>query len=159
SPVWSGDGQRIAFQSDRETDLAVFWQRSDGSGAAERLTRPEPGVAHTPTSMSADGSRLLLDAKRGDTVSVQVLSLADRRLNAVAVGPLSTPSGATFSPDGRWVLYQTVVQATAGIFVQPFPPTGAKYQIATSSIDPVWSRDGAGIWYMGRARLEYVRVT
>jgi eukaryotic-like serine/threonine-protein kinase len=42
APVWSPDGQWIAFQSDREGDLAIFRQRADGSGAAERLTKPDP---------------------------------------------------------------------------------------------------------------------
>ena len=34
SPVWSADGLRVAFQSDREGDLAVFQQPADGSGTA-----------------------------------------------------------------------------------------------------------------------------
>ena len=41
-PIWSADGQRVAFQSDREGDPAVFWQPADG-GTAERLTTARPG--------------------------------------------------------------------------------------------------------------------
>src|SRR5262249_37336221 len=40
-PVWNFDGARLAFQSDRDGDRAIFWQRTDSpGGAAERLTRP-----------------------------------------------------------------------------------------------------------------------
>src|SRR5262249_34657060 len=46
------DGARVTFQSDREGDLGIFWQRADGSGAMERLTKPEQGVAHVPDSWS-----------------------------------------------------------------------------------------------------------
>ena len=41
-PVWSADSQRVTFQSDREKDLGIFWQRADGAGAAERLVTAEP---------------------------------------------------------------------------------------------------------------------
>jgi eukaryotic-like serine/threonine-protein kinase len=159
SPVWSADGQRIAYQSDRESDAAVYWQRSDGSGAAERLTRPEKDVAHRPTSISPDGSHLLFDVKHGDEYSAQVLSLTDHQSAPFDVGPTIGPVNAVFSPDGRWVVYQTIAQNSSGVFVQPFPATGAKYQIATPGIHPLWSRDGKAILYTPLGRLESVRVT
>ena len=56
--MWSADRQRIAFQSDREGDLAVFWQRADGTGVPERLTKPEQETAHIPDSWSRDGDHL-----------------------------------------------------------------------------------------------------
>ena len=43
-PIWSPDGQRVAFDSDREGDRAIFWQKADGTDAAERLTRAEQGI-------------------------------------------------------------------------------------------------------------------
>jgi serine/threonine protein kinase len=42
-PIISPDGQYVAYQSDRDGDLAIFMQRADGTGAAERLTKPEAG--------------------------------------------------------------------------------------------------------------------
>ena len=53
------------------------------------------------------------------------------------------PINAAFSPDGRWVAYTVFEGAVTGIYVQPFPATGAKYAVSKSSaIAPVWSRDG-----------------
>jgi len=46
-PLWSPDGQWIVFQSDRDGDLGLFRQRADVSGTAERLTKPDPGVARS----------------------------------------------------------------------------------------------------------------
>ena len=31
-PIWSADSKRVAFQSDRDGDLAIFWQPADGTG-------------------------------------------------------------------------------------------------------------------------------
>ena len=57
-PVWSPDGRWIAFQSDRGGDLAIFRQRADGTGVAERLTTPAAGEEHVPESWSPDGRHL-----------------------------------------------------------------------------------------------------
>jgi Tol biopolymer transport system component len=51
-PVWSRDSQRVTFQSDRDGDQAIFWQRADGTGVAERLTTPDKGTQHVPESWS-----------------------------------------------------------------------------------------------------------
>src|SRR5438128_2389339 len=69
-PIWSADGQRVAFQSDREGDLGIFWQRADGSGTPERLTRPEQGESHVPNSWSPDGQRFLFSVAKGATFSL-----------------------------------------------------------------------------------------
>jgi serine/threonine protein kinase len=48
-PVWSPDGLRVAFRSNREGDDAMFWQKADGTGTAERLTKAETGTFHSPS--------------------------------------------------------------------------------------------------------------
>jgi Tol biopolymer transport system component len=57
-PVWSPDGQHVAFQSDREGDLAIFWQRADGTAPAERLTTPDKDTADVPEFWSPDAKTL-----------------------------------------------------------------------------------------------------
>jgi serine/threonine-protein kinase len=64
-PIWSADGERVAFQSDREGDLGIFWQRADGTGTAERLTRPEQGTSHFPESWAPTGERFLFSTSKG----------------------------------------------------------------------------------------------
>jgi len=145
-PVWSADGQRVAFQSDREGDLGIFWQRADGSGAAERLTKPEQGTSHVPESWSPKGERFLFGVTKGSSVSLWTFSLQDGKATPFADVQSPNPINAAFSPDGRWVAYTVTEGAVTGIYVQPFPATGAKYLLSKSStIHPVWSRDGREI--------------
>jgi len=59
-----------------------------------------------------------------------------------------TISNATFSPDGRWILYQVRSQASAGIYVQPFPGPGLRRQISSNGGFPVWRKDGREIVYL-----------
>ena len=145
-PIWSGDGQRVAFQSDREGDLAIFWQRADGSGVAERLTKPDQATSHVPESWSPKGDRFLFEVIQGSTVSLWTFSLQDKKPTPFADVQSPNPINAAFSPDGRWVAYTVFEGAVTGIYVQPFPATGAKYAVSKSSaIAPVWSRDGREI--------------
>ena len=143
-PTWSSNGQRIAFQSDREGDLAIFWQAVTG-GAAERLTRPEPGIAHVPEAWTPDGQVLLFTAIKDSRSTLWTLSLKDRSMARFAdVRDSYLPINPALSPDGRWVAYQFAEHAEQGeavTFVEPFPPTGTKYEIGNGG-RPAWSRDG-----------------
>ncbi|MCM3881677.1 MAG: protein kinase [Vicinamibacterales bacterium] len=147
-PVWAGD-LRVAFQSDREGEAAVWWQPADGS-PAERLTTPDPGTSHTPESWSPDGQVLLFSETKDAVSSLWTFSLKDRK--AAPFGDVKGSSlltDAMFSPDGRWVAYQV---GTAGVtegttYVQPFPSTGTKYQIAQGG-RPLWSRDGKELFFV-----------
>jgi serine/threonine-protein kinase len=153
-PVWSADSQRVAFQSDREGDEGIFWQRADGSGQAERLTRPEKGASHVPESWSPKDERLAFIETRETTSTLWTLSVKDRTVTRFDAVESLTPTGAVFSPDGRWLVYST--RETAGqtsniMYVQPFPPTGVKYQISPSGDDghhAVWSRDGKELLFV-----------
>jgi serine/threonine protein kinase/roadblock/LC7 domain-containing protein len=161
-PVWSADGERVAFQSDREGDRGIFWQRADGMGTAERLTKPEAGIAHSPDSFSPDGQQLSFSAYRGSgTSAVWTLSLRDRKATLFAESLSGFAEASMFSPDGRWVAYSVDAETGAGntVYVQGFPVTAGKYQIATGN-DPLWSRDGKELFFLtGPATTAAVNVT
>jgi serine/threonine protein kinase/Tol biopolymer transport system component len=163
-PVWTPDGRQIAFQSDREGDSAIFWQRADGGGLAERLTKPAPGEIHTPESFSPKGDVLLFTAAKGDVSKLWALSLRSKTATPFGGVESIDPIGAVFSPDGRWVAYGIVRagRSLSTVFVQPFPPTGATYQISRDDDGhhPVWSPDGHRLTYVpGPNRLVAVLVT
>jgi eukaryotic-like serine/threonine-protein kinase len=153
-PVWSADGQYVAFQSEREGDRAVFWQRADFSGTAERLTRPQAGTSHIPESWSAQGS------PQGNVFTYSVFSDSTRQYSLASFAiqtrqsqpfrelTSTLPLASDFSPDGRWLAYN-VTDTPAGpaqstVFVAPFPPTDAKYQISATKngFHPTWLPDG-----------------
>jgi Tol biopolymer transport system component len=151
-PVWSGDGQRVAFQWDREGDLGLFWQRADGVGAAQRLTKGEQGASHVPDSWSRDGKHLLFTVAQGSTFTLWTFALDDRKTTPFGDVRSNRTIGAVFSPDGRWVAYASAAPGPSGtgIYVQPFPATGARYQIPHLGNDyhPVWASDGKELFYI-----------
>jgi len=165
-PVWSADSERVIFQSDREGDLGLYWQRADGTGTAERLTKPGEGATHVAQSVSPDGAVLLIDETAAGTTTLMALSLEDRAPAPYGGVTSSTPTGAAFSPDGRWVAYSTrgPGQPTNITFVQPFPATGAQSQVSGNAEDghhQTWAPDGKELYYTPGPgdRLTAVAVT
>ena len=163
-PIWSADGERIAFQSDREGDAAIFWQRADGTGTAERLTRPDKGTAHVPQAWAPSGDRFLFASiGTGETTgsSLWSLSLKDKKpelFGGVQFSGTTRPPSAVFSPDGRWVAYASFdSNLSFSVYVQPFPATGAKYQVGSGNF-PRWSPDGKELFYLEGDQLFFVTV-
>ena len=163
-PVWSPDGRRIAFQSDRDRDLAIYWQPVDGSGAVERLTRPETDTVDAPEAFSPDGERLLFRRTKGALSELWVWSRADRAVQRLTAAAGVLPN-ASFSPDGRWMAYVATDRRPV-TFVEPFPPTGARYELpipergADMAIHPVWGRNRKEIVYsVGPGLLATTTVT
>jgi serine/threonine-protein kinase len=171
-PLWSGDGERILYQSDREGDKAIFWQRADGNGVAERLTKPEMGVAHMPESW--------LPPKDSQKFSFRVTSAAgheeiwlhaiqEKKALPLIASPGFNQNASAFSPNGKWVAYQSDEPGSPGLFVQPFPTAGgAKFLIDALGAQaagrygyfPTWSPDSKEVFFhrSGVGVLHGVRI-
>jgi hypothetical protein len=102
----------------------------------------------------------LFDVVTGASFSLSTVSAPDKKI--ISFGDVRSiyPSNAVFSPDGRWVAYtQYTMPGSGGVFVQPFPATGVKYQVSTIGIYPTWSLDGKELLYEPPGRLIAVTVT
>ena len=164
-PIWSPDSKRVAFQSDREGDLAIFSQSADGTGTATRFTKAGRGESHTPESWSPKGDQLLFSITKGADVSLWTVSIQDGMTAPFGAVRTFIPTGARFSPDGRWVAYSSAEPGKTTVYVQPFPATGAKYEVfskggADGPHAAVWSPDGKELFYIPRpGGFEAVSVT
>jgi hypothetical protein len=104
----------------------------------------------------------LFSVNKGATQESWLLSMPDRKASAFGGvrSDVFLPT-ATFRPDGRWVAYQAgdAGAGEATTYVQPFPPTGARYQIDRGG-RPLWSADGGTLFFVpGPGQLKAVSVT
>ena len=145
-PAWTPDAKRIAFTSNKEGALNLFWQRADGSGGLERLTTS--AYSNYAQSWSPDGQLLAVNEVTPTTgQDIWLLRLGDRKAQPFLRTPFN--EGAPhFSPNGRWLAYASNDSGRYEIYVQPYPGPGGKWQISTEGgNEPVWNPNGRELFY------------
>ncbi len=148
-PVWSPDGTRIAFNSNRTGAYNLYTKASNGSGAEARLVDSPNNVI--PQDWSRDGRWLLyyeLHPTTGRDLWVVDMTSPDLTPRVVANTP-AHEALAQFSPDGRWVAYQTNESGRFEVVVQPFPDAGGKWHVsAAGGVAPRWRADGQELYFL-----------
>jgi serine/threonine-protein kinase len=143
-PVWSRDNTHVAFQSDREGDPAIWWQRADGTDTAVRLTTPERGHTHIPDAWSPKDDALLFEDAGGSTLALSMLSPSDKKASLFDAARSSYPSNfllsAVFSPDGKWIAYASheTENQRPQVYVRPFPATDGSISTMGDGATPFW---------------------
>jgi Tol biopolymer transport system component len=148
-PVWTSDGQRVIFSSNRAGALNLFWQPADGTGTAERLTTSLR--TQLPTTISPDDSQVVFH-ENTNQVPYDLMTIAldgSRRVRPLLQTP-AAEQNADISRDGRWLAYQSTESGEFEIFVRPFPNVNdGRVQVSSNGgVRPVWSRDGRELFYL-----------
>src|SRR5262249_56181782 len=95
------------------------------------------------------GDVLACDVGKPGLTTLGHFSLNDRSVTPFGGVRSSTETGATFSPDGRWVLYSATDDRSTNAFVQPYPATGAKFMLVkprpSAPHHVLWTHDGTGL--------------
>jgi serine/threonine-protein kinase len=158
-PEWTPDGKRVLFRSVRK-DTELWWQPSDGSGAAE-LIQQHAGQNVDEGVISHDGH--VLAYRRNGPGAPQ--DLWYRRLDGdTTPKPIVATSfieeAPRFSPDDRWVAYNSDQSGSMQVYVQAFPALGARYAVtAAGGATPIWSRDGRHIYYVANEQLNVATIS
>jgi eukaryotic-like serine/threonine-protein kinase len=155
--AWTPDGKRIAFQSNKEGPLNLFWQRADGSGGLERLTTSE--YNNFPMSWSPDGQLLaFVEVNPTTGYDIWVLQLSDRKAQPFLRTPFNE-SVPRFSPDGRWLAYVSNESGRWEVYVLAYPGPGGKWQISTEGgTEPVWNSNGQELFYRSGDKMMAVDI-
>ena len=157
-PVWAPDGRQLVFQSFRDGVATVYWKPSDGSGPAERLAVAE--TFHMPHSFTPDGDNLALVQVHPETATdLSWLDMTEREEHEY-LRTDTNENSPMFSPDGRFLAYRSSESGRVEIYVQPFPTTGAQWQVSTDGgSEVVWARDGRELFYRNGTKFMAVDVS
>ena len=157
-PIWTPDGKRITFISDRQGSEDLFWMPADRSSSADLLV--EGWHYPIPTSWTPDGSVLAFTETGPDTgLDIWTLSLQGEREPEPFLRSVFHEDGAVFSPDGGWIAYQSDEPGRYEVYVQPYPGPRPKVQVSDDGgWSPLWSRDGRELFYHNGDALMVVAV-
>jgi serine/threonine-protein kinase len=165
-PVWSPDGKYVVFTS---PGIGMFWTRADGAGQPQPLTQSKS--VQLPSSFSPDGRRLaFMEVNAAGFQQIWTMPVEDNGGQLRAGKPESflqdgfNDTRAVFSPDGRWLAYQSNESGGSEVNVRPFPPPasgqGGKWPLSNSGGQtPVWSQNGRDLFYRSGDQIMAVSYT
>ena len=138
-PVWFPDGNHVAFETNRNGDFDIYVKALDG-------TEPERPLVEGP------GQQWPHDASNGSSFC----SIGEDELWALPLGsddhtPFKVAAGhnGLFSPDGRWVAFETNESGRIEVVVQSFPEPFGRWPVSTrGGMWPRWSADGKELYFV-----------
>jgi serine/threonine protein kinase len=146
-PTWSQNGDRIAFESVGSGSVKLAVKSASGGGDEDVLFESPQGKI--PCDWSPDGRFLLYyvpDPKTGTDLWVLP---AETRKPFLFLKTDANELWGQFSPDGRWVAYQSNETGRYEIYVRAFPVRGGPIPVSTAGgVYPRWSRDGKELYFI-----------
>ena len=149
SPVWSPDGSRFVFASDRDGPQNLYLKQAGDSSPETPFFR-SPALFKNADGWSSDGQWITLQhLDAGSRQNIWLLPASgDGKPELYANGPTRELNG-TPSPDGRWLSYAAGDTGRLEIYVQAFPKPGRRVQVSrTGGLWSWWSPDGRRLLYM-----------
>jgi serine/threonine protein kinase/Tol biopolymer transport system component len=151
-PIWSPDGSRIVFNSSRKGVYDLYWRPTTGTAGSEELLL-ETAQDKVPYDWSSNGRFLLYRQDAKTSVDLWALPLDGDRKPFPVVQTNYDEGWGQFSPDGKWIAFQSNESGQSEIYVQPFSgpegKVGGRRQISTNGGAFVrWRRDGKELFYV-----------
>ena len=152
SPVWSPDGSRIVFASDRDGPANLYQKAASGAETEQPLLKTL--ASKFPTDWSRGAHSVVFAMWDPKTHwDLWTLPMMGDNKPAPYFRAEFDSFQAQFSPDGRWIAYASNESNRYEVYVQPFPLSSGRWQISThGGTQPQWRRDGTELYYLAPDR-------
>jgi dipeptidyl aminopeptidase/acylaminoacyl peptidase len=156
--VWTSDGRRVFYGSDRGGGRSLYAKNADGSGA-ETLVADVPNLFNDPTDITPDGRTIIYRSLSGETSEdIWTVPVDGRGEPKPLIQTRFNEMDAVVSPDGRWIAYRSDESGRFEIYVQSFPSLDRKYRVSDAGANPLvnttaswarWRSDGRELYFIG----------
>jgi serine/threonine protein kinase len=146
-PMWSSDGERIAFESVQSGRVALSVKEAHGDATAEKWF--ESADVKIPCDWAPDGRTLMYYVPDPATGTDLWLLPEDTRQPVLFLRTEANELWGQFSPDGRWVAYQSNETGRYEIYVRSLARGGGATPVSSGGgVYPRWSRDGTELYFI-----------
>jgi Tol biopolymer transport system component len=146
--IWSSEGRRAAFFSERGTDKPTLYLK-ELSEAGDGESPLQPGFQQ-PTDWSSDGRFIVYrenDPRIGGDLWMLPL-FGERKPFPFQRTPFNE-TNARFSPNNRWVAFDSDESGRREVYVRRFEGSVEKSRVSTAGgTQPCWRRDGKELFYL-----------
>ena len=156
--MWSPDGLRVVWASNRAGAFDLWVKSANGAGPEQLLVKMG-APAGWPEDWSRDGRFILYQipgAKTGQDLWIAPQPSEGAGGDSRPFPYLQTQfdeKHGRFSPDSHWVAYTSNESGREEVYVQSFPPSGAKFQISTGGgREPQWRKNSTELFYISEDR-------
>jgi serine/threonine-protein kinase len=156
--VWSPDGSRIAFRSNRSGPTRLYLQGLNTTDAIP-IT---PGPLDYAGDWTVDGKELVFAhadaAKAALNYDIYIVPVDQPNMIRPLLNTSASETYPAFSPDGHWLAYCSDKSGRSELYVQAYPGPGNPVLVSTDGAsEPVWSRDGKELFYRNAGKMMSVR--
>jgi Tol biopolymer transport system component len=128
-PIWSPDGSRIVFSSDRNGVDELYQRLSSGAGSDQLFLHGGMDQNILADDWSSDGRFIIYNQEisaAGTSGDLWILPLEGDRKPYPFLQTRFNETHAQFSPDVKWVAYVSDESGQAEVYVQSFPASGGQ---------------------------------
>jgi len=150
NPIWSRDGRRIYLGYEQGKSYQIYSKAADDSGVPQLVVPSD--LQEDPFAFTPDGARLLsirFTSNGQRELVIHELGEPKRKSRSLFTSPNLDSVNAAFSPDARWVVYQSSESGRPEIYVRPASGEDRQWQISVAGgTFPVWSPAGDEIFFL-----------
>ncbi len=146
-PMWSPDDSKVYFSSNATGVFNIYVKNSNGTGDEQLVYGSK--LSSYVTDVSRDGKKLLLsiNTQGPQKWDIGVFDLTEKKYTPLLTSEFNEWLG-TFSPDGKWFVYQSDETGKYEVYIRPTDGSPSKWQVSTNGgSSPRWLNNGKEIIY------------